>query len=256
MSYPWDEQPVFCFSSDIDWASEEVIKFSHDILLADNLYMTYFNTHPSHFMAELCAAGRARVLIHPNFLPDSSQGSSFQDVIEYCIALAPQADGFRSHRYFEVNDIMDEFAQRQFKFVSNHCTRCETNLRPLMHRSGMVSIPIFLEDGGYLLMDTTLDFNALKPLLEAPGLKVINFHPAHMAFNTPNFAYTRKIKDSVSRESWNNLSASEIQRLEYNGFGVRNTIQSITEFVYQRNYPVYSMHDIYETYVGMHEYKY
>ena len=30
----WDEQPVFCFTSDIDWASEAVIdNFVHKMLL-------------------------------------------------------------------------------------------------------------------------------------------------------------------------------------------------------------------------------
>src|SRR3989338_5056127 len=195
--YSWTQSPVFCFTSDIDWVSEEVIRYSHQILSGDALRLTYFNTNESAFLSDLNAAKKIKMLIHPNFLPDSSQGNSFSEVIDYCKQLVPDADGFRCHRYFEVNDIMDDFAKRGFKFVSNHCTRCEPNIRPLMHRSGLLSLPIFLEDGGYLLMDPTLDFNQLIPRLETPGLKIINFHPAHMAFNTPDFSYTRKIKEII-----------------------------------------------------------
>ena len=208
MTYSWDKEPVFCFTSDIDWASESIIEYSHNVLSGNDLKLTYFVTHSSPFLNDLNEQNKVRLLIHPNFLPDSSHGNSFTEVIDYCLNLVPNADGFRSHRYFEVNDIMDDLEKRGFRFVSNHFTRCETHIKPLIHRSGLLSIPIFLEDGGYLLMDPDLNFNNLIPKLNSPGLKVINFHPAHMAFNTPNFDYTRSIKDSMSRESWNNLSLS------------------------------------------------
>jgi hypothetical protein len=246
MTYSWEEEPVFCFTSDIDWSSESIIKYSHDILSGDDLKLTYFITHSSPFLNELNASNKIDLLIHPNFLPNSSHGDSFKEVIDYCMNLVPNADGFRSHRYFEVNDIMDDFAKRGFRFVSNHCTRCETNIKPLKHRSGLLSIPIFLEDGGYLIMDPTLNFDNLIPRLESPGLKVINFHPAHMAFNTPNFAYTRSIKDSFSREIWGNLGLSQLQKLENKEqLGVRKTIQQVIEFASSNDYKVLSMREIY-----------
>jgi len=246
MTYSWEEEPVFCFTSDIDWSSESIIKYSHDILSGDDLKLTYFITHSSPFLNELNASNKIDLLIHPNFLPNSSHGDSFKEVIDYCMNLVPNADGFRSHRYFEVNDIMDDFAKRGFRFVSNHCTRCETNIKPLKHRSGLLSIPIFLEDGGYLIMDPTLNFDNLIPRLESPGLKVINFHPAHMAFNTPNFAYTRSIKDSFSREIWGNLGLSQLQKLENREqLGVRKTIQQVIEFASSNDYKVLSMREIY-----------
>lgn len=243
--HSWIEEPVFCFTADIDWASEVVIQYSHDILCGDNLKLTYFNTHPSLFLNQLSLDKKIRLLIHPNFLPDSSHGNSFKDVMNYCKTLVPDADGFRCHRYFEVNDILDDFFQQGFKFFSNHCTRCETDIKPLVHRSGLLSLPIFLEDGGYLLMDPALDFNQLIPKLASPGLKIINFHPAHMAFNTPDFMYTRKIKDRVSRASWNNMQIEDIKKVEHTGLGVRNSIQQIIEWVHQKNHKILSMHEIY-----------
>ena len=247
----WQHQPVFCFSSDIDWASEASIEYSHSLVNGDELKLTYFNTNPSAYLNKLQAQHNGSILIHPNFLPNSSHGNSFEEVINYCQNLVPQADGFRCHRYFEVNDIIDEFAKRDFKFFSNHCTRCETHIKPLHHRSGLLSIPIFLEDGGYLLMDPNLDFNALLPKLASPGLKVINFHPAHMAFNTPHFDYTRRIKDSVSREKWNNLDDSDLRKLENKRYGVRNTIQQIIEYCFKYQHPILSMHEIYNKWSKM-----
>jgi hypothetical protein len=250
MNAEWENEPVFCFTSDIDWASEATIEYSHKLLSASDLGLTYFNTHPSAYLDTLRAENKIKMLIHPNFLPDSSHGNSFAEVMDYCKKLVPEADGFRSHRYFEVNDIMDEFFARKFKFVSNICTRCEENLHPFFHRSGLVSIPIFLEDGGYLLTDKELNFSKLLTRLSSPGLKVINFHPAHMAFNTPNFAYTRSVKDRLSRDAWNNMSLSDIKSVEYQGLGIRNVIQSIIEFAMKRRHKILSMHQIYDAFVA------
>jgi hypothetical protein len=246
MPYSWNSGPVFCFTSDIDWASEDVISFSHDTIMASHLKVTYFNTHPSQALNQLVEKGECRELIHPNFLPQSSHGETFEEVMDYCHRLVPHADGFRTHRYFEVNDITDEFARRGFKFFSNHCTRCEPALRPLVHRSGMVSMPIFLEDGGHLIADPSLDFEALRTKLATPGLKIINFHPAHMAFNTPRFSYTREIKDRLTREEWNNLTSELLKKLTYEGFGIRDVIRKIGEFALENKHPIKFMHDIYD----------
>jgi hypothetical protein len=123
-------------------------------------------------------------------------------------------------------------------------------LHPFFHRSGLVSIPIFFEDGGYLLMDKELNFSNLIPRLSSPGLKVINFHPAHMAFNTPNFGYTRSVKDRLSREAWNNMSPSDIKAVEYQGLGIRNIVESIIEFVLKKKYRIASMHEIHDAFVA------
>ena len=140
------------------------------------------------------------------------------------------------HRYFEVNDIFDIFSKLGFKYFSNFCTRCEENLKPILHRSGLLSIPIFFEDGGFLLMDPSLNFNNFLKRFSKPGLKVINFHPAHVCFNTPNFGYTRKIKDSVSREEWNNLSRENLKKIEYNQYGIRNFLEKIIEHTQKKKY--------------------
>tara|TARA_B110000008_G_scaffold270309_1_gene300428 strand:- start:185 stop:961 length:777 start_codon:yes stop_codon:yes gene_type:complete len=250
MIYSWSEDPIFCFTSDVDWASEEVLEYSHKALSGENLNITYFNTHPSSFINSLAKSGEVRQLIHPNFLPNSSHGESFLEVMEYCRRLVPDADGFRTHRYFEVNDIMDEYAKRGFKFFSNHCLRCEENITPLHHRSGMVSIPIFFEDGGYLIMEPDLNTDILKNRLDSPGLKVINFHAAHMVFNTPKFEFTRKIKDSLSRKSWNNLDSKAIQSLSYSGFGIRNVLEVIIEHMFKRNHKIMTINQISEEFIA------
>ena len=76
---------------------------------------------------------------------------------------------------------------------------------------------------------------------------VFNFHPAHIAFNSPNFAYTRSIKDSVSCEAWNNLELSQLQKLENTEkLGIRKIIQQIIEFANNNGHKIHFMHEIYQ----------
>ena len=247
MKYIWEEEPVVCFTSDIDWASEDMIQKTFELLDLKSLEITIFNTHKSYELEMKLKKKEINMLIHPNFLPNSSHGNSFDEIIENCLKFCPNAKGFRSHRYFEVNDIFDIFSKLGFKYFSNFCTRCEENLKPILHRSGLLSIPIFFEDGGFLLMDPSLNFNNFLKRFSKPGLKVINFHPAHVCFNTPNFGYTRKIKDSVSREEWNNLSKENLKKIEYNQYGIRNFLEKIIEHTQKKNMKIFSIEEIFRT---------
>ena len=241
----WNEEPVFVLTSDVDWASEYIIEFSHRLLNLKDKNVTYFNTHNSKYLNDLKKKKIIDLLIHPNFLPKSSHGDSFEEIIKTCLQFAPGSIGFRSHRYFEVNDIFDIFVNLNFKYFSNICTRCEKDLKPILHRSGLLSLPIFFEDGCYLIMDPDLRFENIKKKLDLPGLKIFNFHPAHLAFNTPNFSYTRNIKDSLSREKWINISKKEIFSFENRKFGIRNFIEKIIEFLEKKNYKYFFLDDIY-----------
>jgi hypothetical protein len=101
----WDEQPVFCFTSDIDWASEAVLEVFLSDLCRHDLKLTVFVTHESQLINQFKEGSLLERGIHPNFLPNSSHGEGFRTVIENCIRFAPEARGFRSHRLFDVTDI-------------------------------------------------------------------------------------------------------------------------------------------------------
>ena len=45
MKYIWEEEPVVCFTSDIDWASEDMIQKTFELLDLKSLEITIFYTH-------------------------------------------------------------------------------------------------------------------------------------------------------------------------------------------------------------------
>ena len=66
-----------------------------------------------------------------------------------------------------------------------------------------------------------------------------------LAFNTPNFDFTRSIKDSLSREQWNNISKNEIKRIENKKFGIRNFVEKIIEYIEKKGHRVMSITQIF-----------
>ncbi|GAI94428.1 unnamed protein product, partial [marine sediment metagenome] len=128
----WHKEPVFCFTSDVDWASEAALKiFLNDMR---DLKLTVFVTHESPIINSYKKNGFIERGIHPNFLNNSSHGQGFRTVIENCIKFAPEAIGARSHQCFDTTNVThllhDEF---NFKYISNLITILQPHISPILH---------------------------------------------------------------------------------------------------------------------------
>jgi hypothetical protein len=247
-NFIWDEQPVFCFTSDVDWASEDVMESYFDVINPFEIKPTLFVTHKSALIEQNFQSKNIERGIHPNFLKDSSHGNDFKEIIENCIEFAPEAYGFRSHRLFDVTDITHMLKNNyNFKYVSNLGTILHPNIKPMLHESGLVHIPIFFEDGTHLYNKLDLNFKKYIDLFTKPGIKIISFHPVNFVFNSPTLPYMRQIKDSLSREEFNNISHETIQRLGNKEMGIGQTVIDIIKFVKENNFPIMSMNEIYQT---------
>ncbi len=142
-------ESLVCLTMDIDWASEYAISEALDVFEQRHLPVTVFLTHKSAVIDEARSKGKIKCGIHPNFMPDSSQGSTYQEVTDFCFDLLPNARLFRSHRYYDGNDPMEVLTKHGIVCESNICTLMDI-LPPFLHRSQTVSFPIFWEDGAYL----------------------------------------------------------------------------------------------------------
>lgn len=249
MAKQWEFEPVFCLTSDIDWASEEVIKYSHRLISEFRVPITYFITHPSPYISALVDSGDVDVGIHPNFLGGSSQGSTFEEVINYCVKLAPEAKGFRCHKYFEVDDTNDALFERGFRYDSNLCTLLEPGLRPFVHRSRLVRFPIFFEDGAYVKYGLPFDPHfVVNKLMSAPGIYIFNVHPIHIALNTPDFAYTRSVKDSLSQSEYRQIDEDKLRKLRNSKAGIGSMLLEILEIVKTLGVATKSLEQLYAEY--------
>ncbi|HQH49987.1 MAG TPA: hypothetical protein PLA08_01115 [Candidatus Cloacimonadota bacterium] len=170
-SYLWDEEPVFCFTSDVDWASEAVLEEYLAVVSDLDVHPTLFVTHRSDEVEKYYLAGKIDRGLHPNFMNGSSHGNSFDEVAETCVQFAPEAYGFRSHRAFDVTDVTHlMFNKYGFKYVSHQITIMQPFIRPILHESGLINYPVFFEDGTHLYNCLNLKINKYKHLFTTPGL--------------------------------------------------------------------------------------
>lgn len=236
------EGNYICFTTDLDWAPEIAIEKTLKMFRSNQIRPTVFVTHPSQIVNSF--ADDIDLGIHPNFIAPSSQGETQDEIIDYCMKLVNKTKIFRCHRWFSSNDIYDKLWSRGIRYDSNICTNMDI-VEPFMQRSGMISFPVFWEDGAYIIHHTKLDFEKEKESFRKNGLKVINIHPMHYALNTPYFQYTRKIKDELSRDEWREMDADKLERLSYHGMGIRNFIDEIVRFTKAEDICVVTLEQVY-----------
>ena len=257
----WDEQPVFCFTSDIDWASESVME-NYFQLVSDDLKVTLFCTHESERIKQ-CSWDKG---IHPNFLPKSSHSEKemnihapkdyYQRVIETCQTFAPGSKVFRSHRAFDVTDTNHLLKEKYgFEYCSNQITIMQNGIKPVLMESGLINFPVFFEDGTHLYNELDFDYRKYISKFYQPGIKIISFHPMNFVFNSPTYGWMRRLKDSISQDKYKNISNDFIREWNSGGrsamsgvseIGIQNTILDIIHFVRECNYKIYSLKQLYE----------
>lgn len=234
--------PIFCFTSDIDWAPEWAIR---DLLTEFKKYeipISPFITHKSKIIDEyydndlMCS----KVGVHPNFLPLSSHGTTTLEVINFVTNLWPKSISFRSHCFFDNSSITNTFFNKGFKYDSNLCLFLHTYCTPLIHESSLLRFPVFWEDDVHCIKKLPFDLTVIKKYIDAPGLKVFNIHPLSFSLNMPSIEYYKKYKFlySYNMDFWNN-------KYMYKGKGIRTLIQILVDYIGTKNYPTFYLNDIF-----------
>ena len=230
--------PLFCFTSDIDWASDYCIRDLSALLSDFQVTPTLFVTHASAALTELHAQGKADLGVHPNFGPGSSHGESVPDVVDSVLRLVPSAESYRSHRFADSTPIALEMAKRGLTYDSNLCLHKQPGIEPLRHASGMLRYPVFFEDDVNWLRapgDWTLDVDEFL----SPGLKILNFHPFFVAANIPSLEYYESIRPHIQT-----LDEASIARVRYSGEGTRTFLLRLLEALAGRRERFYTLQSL------------
>jgi len=241
------QNPLFCFTSDLDWAPESMIEETIKIFSTRNTPLVPFITHPSESIKKHYEGEKAKhVGLHPNFLPDSTQGKDLDAVMSYVTSLWPEAKCFRSHYYTDSFFISQAFHNKGFKYDSNLCLHLQPNIVPLQHASGLLRFPVFLDDISYADKNGDYNLQHILPSLNTPGLKIFNFHPIHICLNTPSREYYQKVRKQVyeNKEDWKNLI--------YKGDGIRTFLEQLLLFIQGKQ--AWYLDDLYHRFSASSEY--
>lgn len=195
-----DDSIAFCVASydneiyltfDIDWADDDVVRDTIDLLEQRSVAGTVFVTHVSPFLSELGSHPRIEVGIHPNFnalLEAGGREHGAAAVLATLHDAYPSAVSVRSHSLFQSSGLHRLFASRGLSIELNQFIPSWSGIvcRPYREVTGALRVPYFWEDDVHVMamaqgLTTGWDVDAM---VDAPGLKVFDFHPVHVFLNT------------------------------------------------------------------------
>jgi len=228
--------PVFCVTSDIDWASEYCIREFRSLLEGYGVRPTIFATHRS---VEVDSWKNAEVGIHPNFLSGSTHGNSVSDVIDHVMKIVPGARTFRSHCFFDNSHVTRALRDSGVMYDSNLCLHLQSDIVPLRHASGMLRFPVFFEDDfawtNNFRWDTELD------AFFTPGLKILNFHPFMVAINCPTAAFYAGARQYITT-----LDATSIESVRFRGLGEQVFLIRLLDAIASRGHKFHTLGELFE----------
>lgn len=212
---------------DIDWAVDEIIGETVNLLNKEKIRATFFITHESPILDELTKNPNIDLGIHPNFFSNFENGKyeEPEEILDRLCKIVPNAVSIRSHALTQNSRLLDTF----MKFNLSHDVNTfipaysKIELRPFYNINGLIRVPYFWEDDAHCIAlqnryETGWNVNTY---LDLSGLKVFNFHPIHVFLNTEDMQ-----RYETSRVCHRNIN--KLKEFIFNGtYGTREFLNNL-----------------------------
>lgn len=184
----------YALTFDIDWAPDFAILYCLELLDDARCKATFFATHSTSLNQEIVNRGHD-LGIHPNFLPNSSQGASVQAIISECLSYAPDAWCMRTHALVQSSPLLHE--------IFSKFPQLKLDVSLFMHRSTFSHKVKWEFDSvtfDRLLYNWEDDAQFASynednlPELFFGELTVFDFHPIHVFLNSTDGSEYRNLK--------------------------------------------------------------
>jgi len=222
MEETWAGRTFLTF--DLDWAHDEAIYRTIDIVEAAEVSATWFVTHDTQTIERLRGNPKFELGIHPNFLPllqgSDEKGRNAREVTERILSIVPEAKSVRSHSVVRSTRLLEMFVELGITHECNDFIPLESGmeLRPWRDFYGIVRVPYFWADDFYASEYVNVP---LEEISARPGLHCFGFHPIHVYINTDKMA-----RYEGARESFQDMERLAVHR-NFTNFGVLNFLASL-----------------------------
>lgn len=217
----WEDKLFLTF--DCDWAHDDIIKDTLNLIQECQVPSTFFVTHKSDMLQELRDLEYIELGIHPNFnrllLGDLTREKSFEDVIDQLRDLVPEATSTRSHSLVSGSPIEAVYQKTNITHDSSLYIPHQFNsyeIHPSRTFQGGVKCP-------YFYCDFASCFHQPEPvstLVRRGGLKVFDFHPIHIFLNSESPERYENTRTMHQRPD-------ELIDYRFNGEGARTRFQEL-----------------------------
>lgn len=218
----WQEK-IF-ITIDIDWAKDEILEDTMNLLYKLNVAATWFITHKTDLLIDIKANPLWEIGIHPNF-NNLLNGNVKQEInaekeIDRLINIEPNAKSVRSHSTTQSGHLINLFGKKGLTHDANHFIPSGSGikLKPWLMWNGLTRVPYCWEDDIYIYYEGTkqpeLSISQVNDKSNK-DLKVFDFHPIHIYLNTEEMERYEKTRDI-------HTDPFELKKYRHNGIGTRS----------------------------------
>jgi len=193
----------FFLTFDIDWANDDVLEDSINLVEKANISATWFVTHDTPLLNRLRANPNFELGIHPNFNfllnGDPRNGRNAEEVIDRLLCVVPEAKSVRSHSMTQSSHLLQLFVDRGIYYDCNHYIPKDSQIKLAPWRYWLkdaIKVPYFWEDDLACYDERKAPF---RDFFHTQGLKVFDFHPIHVFLNTDNLQQYYAAKSYITQ---------------------------------------------------------
>lgn len=172
---------------DLDWAPDAAIDAVAARLIAAGLPATWFVTHASPAVDRLLGHPALFELgIHPNVQPGSTHGPTPEAVLDHLLGVVSRPVASRSHGLVTPAALLAGLVARGIGIDSSVFVPDTPGLRPFRQhtpRGDLWRVPVAWADDHELLAPC-FDSASAARALDPGGVRVLLFHPIHIALNS------------------------------------------------------------------------
>ena len=191
---------------DIDWACDDVISYTLDILQSEKIPATIFITHDTPLIERMRDDVNIELGVHPNFIPfkeKNANGLSFLDYsrerLKELKKLVPEATILRAHGLTQNSRLLVLIKDSGCERESNLLLPLSSglNIKPFYHWHSLLRVPYFWEDDIHCIemKNGVYDSWDVEPFLYSSCLKIFDFHPIHIYLNTEELGRYEKARE-------------------------------------------------------------
>lgn len=222
----WKSKSILSF--DVDWASDDVVKYLLDILDSFEVKATFFITHDSPILNELKCNKNIELGIHPNFNPYFEQDNfskPVNDIVKELVDLT-ESNIIRNHSLTMSSRWNDVYLNNGIKYSSNYCLYGLENNRPFYLTNSLIEVPVyFFDDASMAIKEKYPEkFHKEENIYNADfnGIKVFGFHPIHVALNSNTNSFYEETR-SIHR------NLTEIIKIQNKENGIKDILKRLIQ---------------------------
>ena len=174
---------------DTDWAPPFIIE---DIIsLINDIPVTFLLTDKT-VQKVLRNVSNIEIGIHPNFMPDSSHGTSRRQIIEHMLNIVPEAQIVRAHNLVQDSTILNLYVEYGLLYDLSLLEYKNLYIKPFRYWNGLIRIPYNFEDDIVCVLNEKI--LSIKWIEKAPIL-ICDFHPIHVFLNSENMERYKTLRN-------------------------------------------------------------